>query len=96
MVNQGIVRTNEIRNKIIQVISQFNAAATPINRSNLKQRIGGNHALLTGMIDQLIFDGVIEEYEYPNKTNNRQKHALRITQAADFPVWLFRSFWLIF
>lgn len=86
VVNQGLVRNNEIRQKIIQVISQFNSEDTPINRSNLKQRIGGNHSVLTGMIDQLIFEGVIEEYEYPNKTNNRQKHALRITQAADFPV----------
>ena len=85
-VNQGLVRTNELRQKIIQVIRQFNSEDTPINRSNLKQRIGGNHAMLTGMIDQLIFEGVIEEYEYPNKTNNRQKHALRITLAADFPV----------
>ena len=77
-VNRELARQDDLSKRVMEIISQFNAAQNPINRTNLRQRIGGSSVLLTEAIDRLILEKVIEEYDHPNKTNNKQKLALRI------------------
>ena len=85
-VNREIAKQDDLNQKIIQIVGQFNAAGSPINRTNLRQRLGGSASLAGEAIDKLILNKVIEEYEHPNKTNNRQKLALRLTCISDFEV----------
>lgn len=83
-VNRENSRQADLKRKIVDIVSQFNTAGNPINRTSLRQRLGGTSALVTEATDQLILNKVIEEYDHPNKTNNRQKLALRLTGISDY------------
>ena len=85
-VNREIARHDELSKKVISIVAGFNSSNVAINRTSLRQRVGGSVVLATEAIDRLILEGVLEEYDYPSKTNNRQKTAIRLVNPPNFDV----------
>jgi len=73
-------RECSIRRNIYFTIKNSNDTNVPINRTAVKEAIGGNSANLTKMLITMINEGTLIEYEREEKVNNNQKMALRVAK----------------
>jgi hypothetical protein len=73
-------RESGLRKNIYYAVKAANDKSIFINRTALKKAVGGNAEFCKRMIEELINDGTLIEFEREERVNNNQKMALKVAK----------------
>ena len=73
-------RETSLRKSIYYAVKDANDKSIFINRTALKKDVGGNADACTKMLERMINEGILIEFEREERVNNNQKMALKVAK----------------